>query len=237
VRPRAGFEYQQAGESESFAAFEFDADAKASEELRIVLDKSTTNVLWPLGENRYRWTFQLLRSELSGDFPQKERRSVRVAEPSIDERIRQYIEKIAQQRAPWFEGEIQRVHWCTEVTFERRLVTRFGRNRCWLAGDAAHQTGPVGVQSMNLGFFEADALGSVLQKILREAGSLDLLEAYDRDFQNEWRALLGLSGGLKPLGQASPWATQHGAKILPCLPGHGTDLAELAGQLGLVPAW
>jgi 2-polyprenyl-6-methoxyphenol hydroxylase-like FAD-dependent oxidoreductase len=237
VRPRAGFEYQRAGESESFAAFEFDADAKASEELRIVLDKSTTNVLWPLGENRYRWTFQLLRSELSGDFPQKERRSVRVAEPSIDERIRQYIQKIAQQRAPWFEGEIQRVHWCTEVTFERRLVTRFGRNRCWLAGDAAHQTGPVGVQSMNLGFFEADALGSVLQKILREAGSLDLLEAYDRDFQNEWRALLGLSGGLKPLGQASPWATQHGAKILPCLPGHGTDLAELAGQLGLVPAW
>ena len=53
------------------------------------------------------------------------------------------------------------------------LAKQFGRNRCWLAGDAAHQTGPVGVQSMNVGFCEAEALSSALHKILRESGSFD----------------------------------------------------------------
>jgi 2-polyprenyl-6-methoxyphenol hydroxylase-like FAD-dependent oxidoreductase len=236
VRPRAGFEYQSAGKTESFAAFEFETELKPADELRVVLDDMTTNVLWPLGENRYRWTFQLLRSELSGDFPGKDRRAVRVAEAAIDERIRQYVQKVAHQRAPWFESEITRVNWCTEVTFERRLVAHFGRNRCWLAGDAAHQTGPVGVQSMNMGFSEAEALASILRKVLREAAPLQLLDGYDRDQQTEWRTLLGLSGGLKPRGLASAWAAQRCARILPCLPGYGPDLAALAGQLGLAPA-
>ncbi len=236
VRPRAGLEYQRVGDAESFAAFEFETEKKTADELRVVLDDTTTNVLWPLGENRYRWTFQLLRAELSGDFPEKERRSFRLGEPAIDERIRQYVQRVAHQRAPWFDSEVRQVHWCTEVTFERRMVAPFGRNRCWLAGDAAHQTGPVGVQSMNVGFSEADALGSILRKILREAAPLQLLDGYDRDRQKEWRALLGLSGGLKPHGQTNAWAVQRAGRILPCLPASGPDLPALAGQLGLTPS-
>jgi 2-polyprenyl-6-methoxyphenol hydroxylase-like FAD-dependent oxidoreductase len=235
VRPRAGFEYERVGETESFAAFEFDCDLKLNE-LRVVLDNASTNVLWPLAENRFRWTFQLVRSELAGDFPEKERRSVRLAEANVDERIRQYVQKVAHHRAPWFTGQIQQVHWCTEVDFERRLVTRFGRNRCWLAGDAAHQTGPVGIQSMNMGFCEAEALSSALRKILRQGGALSLLENHDQTQQTEWRALLGLTGGLKPRSQATPWVAQHCARILPCLPAYGQDLVKLAGQLELAPA-
>lgn len=236
VRPRAGLEYQRAGATESFAAFEFESSSATTNELRAVLDEKTTNVLWPLAENRYRWTFQLLRAELSGDFPEKERRAVRLDEPTIDEQVRHYVQKVALQRAPWFINEIKKVHWCSEVSFERRLVAQFGLNRCWLAGDAAHQTGPVGVQSMNMGFAEAASLSSILRKILREAGSLDLLGAYDRDQQKEWRALLGLTGGLKPRSGASPWIAQRCARILPCLPAYGADLEKLAGQLDLMPS-
>jgi 2-polyprenyl-6-methoxyphenol hydroxylase-like FAD-dependent oxidoreductase len=236
VRSRASLEYARVGETESFAAFEFEADAKGPEELRVVLDEGSTNVLWPLAENRYRWTFQLSRSELSGDFPEKERRSVRVSEPAIDERIRQYVQKVCHQRAPWFAGEIKRVHWCTEVTFERRLVSQFGRNRCWLAGDAAHQTGPVGVQSMNVGFGEAEALASCLRKILREATAPSVLEGYNREQQKAWRGLLGLTGGFKPGSQASDWMTRRCGRILPCLPAYGADLEKLAGQLHLALA-
>jgi 2-polyprenyl-6-methoxyphenol hydroxylase-like FAD-dependent oxidoreductase len=236
VRPRAGFEYQRVGEAESFAAFEFESDEKITDELRVVLDDTSTNVLWPLAENRYRWTFQLLRSELSGDFPEKERRSVRVAEANIDERIRQYVQKVSHQRAPWFASTVKQVHWCSEVTFERRLVTQFGRSRCWLAGDAAHQTGPVGVQSMNMGFCEAANLCAILRKILREGTGLQLLDNYNHDQQKEWRALLGLAGGLRPRSQSNAWMGQRCARILPCLPAYGRDLEKLADQLELVPA-
>jgi 2-polyprenyl-6-methoxyphenol hydroxylase-like FAD-dependent oxidoreductase len=236
VRPRARLEYQRVGNTESFAAFEFEGEFDTSNELRVVLDETTTNALWPLAENRFRWTFQLARSEPVGDFPEKERRAVRLAQPNVDERIRQYVQKVALQRAPWFGGEIKRVDWCTEVTFERRLVTQFGRNRCWLAGDSAHQTGPVGVQSMNMGFCEAEALGSILRKILREAAPLQLLDGYDQAQQKEWRALLGLTGGLKARSQASSWAAQRSARLMPCLPGYGPDLERLAGQMGLDPA-
>src|SRR5579862_7899755 len=48
VRPRAGLEYQKVGETESFAAFEFETREKTVNELRVVLDGTTTNVLWPL---------------------------------------------------------------------------------------------------------------------------------------------------------------------------------------------
>ena len=233
VRSRAALEYQRVGDTESFAAFEFESDSEPPDELRVVLDETTTNVLWPLAENRYRWTFQLLRSDLTADFPEKERRSVRVAEPQVDERIRQYVQKVAQQRAPWFDGEVRQVHWCTEVAFERRLATPFGRDRCWLVGDAAHQTGPVGVQSMNMGFAEAEALGAILHKILREAGEIELLRGYDTSSRSAWRTLLGSTGGLKPTSQAKSWVTRRSARILPCLPAHGPALPQLAAQLGL----
>jgi 2-polyprenyl-6-methoxyphenol hydroxylase-like FAD-dependent oxidoreductase len=236
VRPRAGLEYQRTGPTESFAAFEFESDSVITDELRVVLDETTTNVLWPLAENRCRWTFQLLRAELSGDFPEKERRAVRLDEPTIDERVRQYVQKVAHQRAPWFSYEVKKVHWCSEVSFERRLAARFGRGRCWLVGDAAHQTGPVGVQSMNMGFAEASSLSAILHRIVREAGPLDLLESYDRDQQRAWRMLVDPAGGLKPRSDASPWIVKHCARILPCLPAYGADLEKLASQLALEPS-
>ena len=233
VRPRAGFDYQRLGETESFAAFEFESDGITSDELRVVLDDSTTNVLWPLADDRYRWTFQLLRAELSGDFPQKERRAVRIDQPTIDERIRQYVQTVARQRAPWFTSEIKRVHWCSEVSFERRLVAEFGRKRCWLAGDAAHQTGPVGVQSMNMGFREGASLAAILHKILREGASPGLLETYNRDLQKDWQVLLARSSGLKPRSGTNPWIAKRCDRILPCLPACGPDLEPLAAQLDL----
>lgn len=233
VRSRAGLDYQRVGETESFAAFEFESEEKVTDELRVVLDETTTNVLWPLADNRYRWTFQLFRAELSGDFPEKERRAVRIDQPTIDERIRQYVQKVAHQRAPWFTSAIKRVHWCSEVSFERRLVAQFGRKRCWLAGDAAHQTGPVGIQSMNMGFREGASLAAILHKILREGAPLSLLDGYNRDLQKDWQLLLARSGGLKPRSATNPWVAKRSARILPCLPACGTDLEQLAGQLEL----
>jgi 2-polyprenyl-6-methoxyphenol hydroxylase-like FAD-dependent oxidoreductase len=205
----------------------------ASRELRVVLDETTTNVLWPIGENHCRWTFQIIRPDSVGDFPEKERRSVRVTDPTVDQRIKQYVQKIASERAPWFTNSLGKVDWCTEVTFEKRLAVQFGKSRCWLVGDAAHQTGPVGVQSMNAGFNEAFSLANALKKILREGASTNLLEAYGVNAQRQWQVLLGLTGGLKASRDTGAWVTKRAERLLPCLPGCGPDLKALAGQVGL----
>jgi len=235
VRQVAGFDYQRMGDPEFFAAFEFEsenADEDQDQEVRITLDQ-TTNVLWPLPNRRYRWTFQLLRHELPPEFPQKERRAVRLAQPVVDERIRRYVEKVSRERAPWFCAQISNIAWCSEVAFERRLVKPFGQNRCWLLGDAAHQTGPVGVQSMNLGFCEGETLVGLLKKILREDAPMSLLDSYNREQQNRWHPLMGLTGGLRPRASTTPWIREHCGQLLPCLPACETSMASLADQLGL----
>ncbi|MGD0261107.1 MAG: FAD-dependent monooxygenase [Verrucomicrobiota bacterium] len=233
VRQRLGIEHNRVAGPEFFAAYEFEPEEKVEDEVRVVLDPSTTNVLWPLPANKYRWTFQVLKSEMASEFPEKERRGVRFAEKIVDERIRQYVQKVAKQRAPWFSAGVKAITWCTEVVFEHRVVRQFGQDHCWLAGDAAHQTGPVGVQSMNVGMSEAATLADALRRILRDKAPLSLLETCNRQWQDEWRRLLGLTGGLKPRNETSPWVAERRARILSCLPASHEDLARLAGQLRL----
>ena len=233
VRRRMGIENTRVSGPQFFAAYEFESDGPGETEVKVVLDEATTNVLWPLQGNKCRWTFQLVKSEGLSEFPEKERRSVRFAQPAVDEEIRQYVERVAKQRAPWFSANVRAITWCTDVVFEQRVAKQFGRGHCWLAGDAAHQTGPVGVQSMNVGLSEAVALVGSLRKVLRERAPLEVLEAYDRERQEEWQRLLGLTGGLKTRASTNAWVSERRARILPCLPGSEVDLTRLAGQLQL----
>lgn len=231
VRQRLGIDYVRAGETERFAAYEFESAESAPEEIRVASANGMTNVLWPLGENRCRWTFQLKQG--AGEFPEKERRAVHLDQPIIDERVRQFVQKEARKRAPWFSAEVTRVTWCSEVAFERRLAQPFGRNRCWLAGDAAHQTGPGGVQSMNSGFAEGAALSAALKRVLRDEGTLRELDGYAEHWQKEWKQLLGLTAQIQTGARSGSWVSQHAPELLPCLPGLGTDLTGLMEQLGL----
>lgn len=233
VRQQLGLEYERINGPETFAVYEFVADPRAASEVRVVIDDLTTNVLWPLGENRYRWAFQLQPGE-ARDFPSKERRAVHLDDTETDERVRESIRKTVERRAPWFASEIKQISWCSDAAFERRLVKSFGRHRCWLAGDAAHQTGPVGVQSMNAGFCEGKRLAGALKKILREQAPPELLgTGYGQEQTNEWRRLLGIKGGLKARPDADEWVKERAARLLPCLPGCGEDLSRLAAQLKL----
>jgi 2-polyprenyl-6-methoxyphenol hydroxylase-like FAD-dependent oxidoreductase len=213
VRQRLGIEYERVAGPEAFAAIEFVSDVEEPDEVRIVLDDATTNVLWPLPGNRYRWTCQLIHSEPASEFPEKVRTGVRSAE--MDEDIRRWVQSVTRRRAPWFSATVKDIAWCTKVAFEHRLAKQFGRDRCWLAGDSAHQTGPVGMQSMNAGLCEAELLTRALQKVLRAKGRPALLEAYDQERQGEWRRLLGLGRGWKPRSVASEWVRRRCARFLP----------------------
>jgi 2-polyprenyl-6-methoxyphenol hydroxylase-like FAD-dependent oxidoreductase len=234
VRQRLGLDYRRAGDKQYFAAYEFESDHPCADEVRVVFANGTANVLWPLPGNKCRWTFQVLHSELNG-FPEKERRLSRVSSKTVDDRLRAYVEAMAKKRAPWFSAGVKEVTWCTEVVFEPKVVESFGRQRCWLAGDAAHQTGPAGVQSMNAGFLEGLTLSAMAKQLLQEKGSVEAFGTYDQQQQEAWGRLLNLGGGLKSRSTASAWVSDHAAQLLPCLPALDTELPRLASQLQLDP--
>ncbi|PWU20736.1 MAG: hypothetical protein C5B50_03240 [Verrucomicrobia bacterium] len=233
VRERLGLEYEPLRPRQSFAVVEFTADSEGHDEVRAVLDDETTNVLWPLPQHKFRWTFQLTKTEVPSPFPEKARDPFRFAATEMQEQMRNWLERVIRHRAPWFRSAIKDITWCTQVSFQSALAKSFGRGRCWLAGDAAHQSGPVGVQSMNIGLLEAQALATAVKRVLLDGKPLEQLSEYNQQCRHQWRGLFALDGGLQPGAQATAWARQRADRILPCLPASAETLSRLAAQLGL----
>lgn len=214
VRDQAGIEYSTFGDSQLFSIVEFSAQSDLGGDARIVIDASSTNVLWPMMEGRYRWTFQI-------DDPSQH-------SPSVERLI-----ELARERAPWFEAEVHTLVWSSIVRFERRLAVSFAEPNVWLAGDAAHLTGPVGVQSMNVGLREGRDVARRIVEVLRGADPDRSIDGYDADRQREWSRLLGRGNMLKSRGDADGWLSRHRHEILSCLPASGSDLDQLLAQIGL----
>jgi 2-polyprenyl-6-methoxyphenol hydroxylase-like FAD-dependent oxidoreductase len=233
VRQCLGIEYEGVGDPKLFVVYEFESDGKCDHEMRIVLGGATASVMWPLSEHRYRWSFQIVPAGAPGDSREKDRRPFIIGEAPGENDSRHHLQRLLQERAPWFEGSIKDLDWATDIQFEQRLAKQFGRQCGWLVGDAAHQTGPVGAQSMNVGLREAAELAGRVKKILREKASMDLLQDYNNDRRAEWQRLLGLNGEPKPTDRASPWIKEHSAKIPACLPASGEELVFLLNRLGL----
>ena len=99
-------------------------------------------------------------------FPEKNRRLWCSQNNAVDRISTEPAKCLIRARAPWVDASVQELSWSATVTFERRLATAFGRGRCWLAGDAAHQTTLTGTQSMNVGLYEAADLAETRTKIL-----------------------------------------------------------------------
>jgi NADPH-dependent dioxygenase len=249
VRRMARIGFPEVAPAQYFAIFEFKTDADLGGQAHLVLGAGTVDVLWPLHDGSCRWSFQLpdyrapeaeaagKRLKASGFELPSERTKERFPGPSqmkFDELDEAVLRRLVAERAPWFGGSIGNLVWRSVVRFERRLATSFGVGRLWLAGDAAHLTGPIGVQSMNSGLQEADDLAAVLTGILRKGHSLDRLEDYNRRWMVTWRQLHSLDGALQLRGDADTWVASHALDLMACLPGHGKALGAMADQLGLM---
>jgi 2-polyprenyl-6-methoxyphenol hydroxylase-like FAD-dependent oxidoreductase len=233
VRRSLGIEYERVGDPELFVVYEFECAEKNRDEMKIVLDGTTVSVMWPLSPNRCRWSFQINRAGEAADFPGKERRSYIMREAQSEEDSKHHLLNLLKQRAPWFEDEIGEVDWSADIEFQHRLATRFGRNRCWLAGDAAHQTTPIGMQSMNIGLREGADLAGRIERVLREKAPIDILDDYNSESQAEWQSLLGRKGPPKPEENTSPWIKAHCSNLQSYLPASGQDLSLLLQDIGL----
>lgn len=227
------FDYERVSKPQLFVVYEFETEAELSNEMRIVLNQHTAGVLWPFSTNKGRWSFQWPQADAPGDFPQKDRSPFTIVESPGAEDSRHRLLRLIGAQAPWFKNGIEQVGWATDIQFEHRLARQFGRDRAWLAGDAAHQTGPIGMQSMNMGFREGANLAAKLTKILREDGSPDLLRNYNRRLREEWEQLFGWKGDPEASATTSEWVRKQCSRIPACLPASGSELTLLLHQLGL----
>lgn len=240
VRRQLGIDFPSVRQPLYMGVLEFTPTA-APTHPRVVLDAHTTNVLWPLPGERYRWSVQMPNDAVHAMLPSgkvfsrdKDRLFLRLgSQDYLPIEVEQLDEWIAQ-RAPWFEKERRQTHWHFAVRFEHRHAERFGDRRVWLAGDAGHLTGPVGGQSMNVGMREAATLADVYANILHDNAPMSALKTYNEQRVTEWSHLLGQAGKPKPLSdKTDPWIARRAAKLLPCIPASGAHLKFLLGQLGL----
>lgn len=234
VRHALGIPYDTSGNPELFEVFELQTSGPTEDELRVVLHGDTTSALWPLPGNRCRWSLQKIPAHATGEPRAKDRLAVRFADDMEDPDKLLYLRQLIRERAPWFKAGFTELDWSIEVQFAHRLARAFGRDRACLAGDAAHQTGPVGMQSMNLGLQEAAGFAGIMHQILRQNASLELLGDYAQARQREWEGLL--KDGWRAREPAASWIRANAGKIPSCLPAAGQTLIRMASQLGLEPA-
>jgi 2-polyprenyl-6-methoxyphenol hydroxylase-like FAD-dependent oxidoreductase len=249
VRRAADVAFPEVSPAQYFAVFEFKSNANLANELPVAFGDGDANVLWPLPGGACRWSFQLpeyadhtvelikQRMEKAGlsNIPTERNKDRLLSNEYVrnilleDASLKHFIE----ERAPWFTGSIDEIVWRTIIRFEGRLASAYGKDRLWLAGDAAHLTYPVGIQSMNLGLFEAEDLSTAMSAIVKNGGSREKLVAYNRKWEAQWRTLLNMDGGLKTTLKTDPWVAAQTARLASALPAHGDRYAALAGQLNL----
>ena len=236
VRRILDIPFEEAGPSQVFAAFECVPRGGPLDEIRLVLAGDTVNALWPLPDGRARWSLEMKdASQVRADQRFKSRLIAQVGERFFHHLEEEEVRPLVKDRAPWFDFDADSFGWSIEMRFERRLASSFGRDRVWLAGDAAHLTGPAGMQSMNAGLGEAADLAGHLAAILRGGAGRERLETYGGERRSEWRFLLGQAGRLEAGPRAPEFASKNAARLLACLPGTGDAIETLAAPLGLRP--
>jgi 2-polyprenyl-6-methoxyphenol hydroxylase-like FAD-dependent oxidoreductase len=146
------------------------------------------------------------------------------------------FETLAAERAPWFPMDSTNLTWTSRVTFTKYHVRPFALGRVLLVGDSAHQTGPVGIQSMNIGLREGDHLA----RLLGEEGAIAHPEraviAYDEACAAEWRWMLDARSREASFSVDEAWLRRHEEEILSSLPASGKLLRDLMSELRVLPA-
>ena len=202
VRRRQGITYADQGRGQLYSVFQFASGGDVPQEGRLTVAADRVGGYWPLPDGRVRFSFPI--------------NTAAEHRPDVE-----HLKDLLATAAPWFTGEVGGIEWTALGLFERKLATSFGSGRVWMAGDAAHLTGPLGGQSMNVGLREANDLAGRIGKAVRSGAPAGLLVDYGNARAAEWR---GLFGAHAPYGSRM-------ALLLPCLPASGPDLDALLAQM------
>ncbi len=216
VRSALAIELVEHGALHSYAFFDA-TTRRAGTEAQLAVSEASSNAFYPIQGGLGRYSFQL-----TGALDRA---------PDLSA-----LEELIAARLPWHAEQIETCEWGGVAEFRHALVTQFGRGRVWLTGEAAHLTGPLGVQSLNVGLDEASELALRIGDMLRHPLRDHFGQDYNERRTLQWQELLGLTERAS-LGPRSPaWAWRNLTRVLSCLPASGRDLDDLLDQLRLTPA-
>ena len=211
VRELLGISMIENGRREMYAFYDA-RDERAGSDAHLVLLDGTGNSVYPLQGEFSRFTFQI---------------AVGAKHPPGATQLRQLL----ISRMPWYGGDVESFEWSGSASFCPSLAERFGDGRVWLAGDAAHCTGPLGGQSINVGIHEAHDLALRMAEVVEGPRVGRLGQDYGAERRAQWQRLFG-SGLSKPsVAGARDWVKRNMAILLPSLPAAGDDLDDLLEQL------
>jgi 2-polyprenyl-6-methoxyphenol hydroxylase-like FAD-dependent oxidoreductase len=216
VRQKLGVEFVAKGCRQMYAFYDA-PDARAGDEAHLVLVSGTANSVYPLQSDASRFTFEL---------------AIGMSHAPGLVQLRQLLES----RMPWYAAQANGFEWSGSAEFNPALAERLGEGKVWLAGDAAHSTGPLGGQSLNVGIHEADDLACRIVEQGKSAGLRSLGPSYTQQRQIEWQRLFGIGSSSPCATRAQDWIKPHIATLLPSLPASGDDLDDLLEQLHITTA-
>ena len=196
---------------ERYAMFELPCNYLPKAEL--VVSGQLGQLVTPLAGERARYSFQLAPSDNgSADL--------------------EHLATLLATRSPQYEMP-RELHWSGVVGFEPAVADRFGRGRVWLAGDAAHCAGPLGVQSMNRGLTEAWQLSEQIASVVAGKQPLATLGLLGTARRDDWLRTLARDTDFELLPHAPRWLWGQVHRVVSALPASGTDLEGLLRQLGI----
>jgi 2-polyprenyl-6-methoxyphenol hydroxylase-like FAD-dependent oxidoreductase len=210
VRRLLQLELEPCGPLESYAFF--DAVASPLAEAQLALDDELASAVYPLHDGRLRFSYQLQRG--LHELPELEQ-----------------LRRLTAARLPWYRGTIEACEWSGVAEFRPALARHFGQGRVWLAGDAAHTSSPLGVQSLNVGLDEASELGLRIADALRRPGQPSFGQAYEARRMAQWRRLLGAELQPESARKLPAWLAQELPRLVRALPASERDLEQLIEQL------
>jgi 2-polyprenyl-6-methoxyphenol hydroxylase-like FAD-dependent oxidoreductase len=139
TRTRTNLGYRKTAPAATYLLLEGEAPAELGHEIRVGWYGTRVSSIWPLAGGRARWNLRLPAGKSSKP----------TALPTAA-----VLEALLQDHVPGCIPLPESVDWALIATFERRLVDTPSQGRVWVAGDAAHSSGPSAAHSMNLGFLE-----------------------------------------------------------------------------------
>lgn len=228
VRRRIDIGFEPTGEPQGYAPTEFRTRFDLGSEMRVILDTERGAVTFPLPGGQCRFTASLT----PGEIPPADSHYIPVGTRSHPAQPPEIFQRNLRALAPWFAEPAPDITWAARVRFEPGIADRFGLGRVWLAGDAAHVTGPIGIQSLNLGMCEVRDMAARISEAHR-GGDGSQLDRFNQERADEWRLLLGVRGALKPKAGADEWVARMAPRMLACIPATGEELTRLAAQIGL----
>ena len=208
VRQRLGITAKRYHAPVNYEVFEVEVEDSVPSGMNVFFGEDSSAVLWPMPKGICRWSFEMPAAE---------------AQDLTVNRLRKLIE----MHAPGHKAKGLNLRWAASVSFAQHLANRLHEGSAWIVGDAAHQTLPFAVQSLNAGMQEGYRLAKALDWGTG-AKRPELLAEYEQDVHAQWEAILSLSpllphtAGLEP-----PWRNRL-AHLVGALPTCGEPLVRSA---------